>query len=409
MGKKYTLLLFLISLIYVAFGLVTSVIGVIIDKFQTQYHVSLQVAAFLPFAFYLAYGLFSIPFGLLMDKISARLVLFIGMILLTLGCFLLYLCNNYIVVILMIFFIGIGVTAIQTAGNPFIRELDAPKRYTANLTIIIGIGALGYAFSPILVPIFQDHGFSWRIVYLLFGIINLVLLGALTFVKFPAVKILDEEKIELHTITFLLKNPIIITYALGILLYVAAEVGTSSYIIIFLSKVHHVEANCSFWQTNSFWRTAFPSIGALIVALFWLFQALGRLVMGFLMKFYRPRTIFIVHSAGTCIAVLIAIFAPKIISLAMFALVGYFTSVLFTSIFSGAIQSFDKYHGTISGILCTAVVGGGLGGLLVGFIGDISDLRTAMIFNVLAFLYVFGLSVFGKGNVNGLNEYESSH
>jgi MFS transporter, FHS family, L-fucose permease len=409
MGKKYTLLLFLISLIYVAFGLVTSVIGVIIDKFQTQYHVSLQVAAFLPFAFYLAYGLFSIPFGLLMDKISARLVLFIGMILLTLGCFLLYLCNNYIVVILMIFFIGIGVTAIQTAGNPFIRELDAPKRYTANLTIIIGIGALGYAFSPILVPIFQDHGFSWRIVYLLFGIINLVLLGALTFVKFPAVKILDEEKIELHTITFLLKNPIIITYALGILLYVAAEVGTSSYIIIFLSKVHHVEANCSFWQTNSFWRTAFPSIGALIVALFWLFQALGRLVMGFLMKFYRPRTIFIVHSAGTCITILIAIFAPKIISLAMFALVGYFTSVLFTSIFSGAIQSFDKYHGTISGILCTAVVGGGLGGLLVGFIGDISDLRTAMIFNVLAFLYVFGLSVFGKGNVNGLNEYESSH
>jgi MFS transporter, FHS family, L-fucose permease len=409
MGKKYTLLLFLISLIYVAFGLVTSVIGVIIDKFQTQYHVSLQVAAFLPFAFYLAYGLFSIPFGLLMDKISARLVLFIGMILLTLGCFLLYLCNNYIVVILMIFFIGIGVTAIQTAGNPFIRELDAPKRYTANLTIIIGIGALGYAFSPILVPIFQDHGFSWRIVYLLFGIINLVLLGALTFVKFPAVKILDEEKIELHTITFLLKNPIIITYALGILLYVAAEVGTSSYIIIFLSKVHHVEANCSFWQTNSFWRTAFPSIGALIVALFWLFQALGRLVMGFLMKFYRPRTIFIVHSAGTCITILIAIFAPKIISLAMFALVGYFTSVLFTSIFSGAIQSFDKYHGTISGILCTAVVGGGLGGLLVGFIGDISDLRTAMIFNVLAFLYVFGLSVFGKGNVNGLNEYEYSH
>jgi MFS transporter, FHS family, L-fucose permease len=106
---------------------------------------------------------------------------------------------------------------------------------------------------------------------------------------------------------------------------------------------------------------------------------------------------------------LIAIFAPKIISLAMFALVGYFTSVLFTSIFSGAIQSFDKYHGTISGILCTAVVGGGLGGLLVGFIGDISDLRTAMIFNVLAFLYVFGLSVFGKGNVNGLNEYEYSH
>ena len=46
-------LLIITVLIYIAFGLVTSVIGVIIDKFQTQYHVSLQIAALLPFAFYL--------------------------------------------------------------------------------------------------------------------------------------------------------------------------------------------------------------------------------------------------------------------------------------------------------------------------------------------------------------------
>jgi len=55
---------------------------------------------------------------------------------------------------------------------------------------------------------------------------------------------------------------------------------------------------------------------------------------------------------------LIALFAPEIVFLVMFALVGYIISFLFTLIFSGAVQSFDKYHGTISGILCTAVVGG---------------------------------------------------
>ena len=72
--------------IYVAFGLVTAVIGVIIDKFQAQYNVPLQIAALLPFAFYLSYGLFSIPFGVQMDRVGAKAVLIIGMILMSAGC-----------------------------------------------------------------------------------------------------------------------------------------------------------------------------------------------------------------------------------------------------------------------------------------------------------------------------------
>jgi MFS transporter, FHS family, L-fucose permease len=401
MKNKKLYLLLVITLIYIMFGLVTSVIGVIIDKFQVQYNVSLQVAAFLPFSFYLAYGLFSIPFGLQMDKVSVKSVLFTGMILLTAGCFFLYLTHNYIVIIAMIFLIGIGVTALQTAGNPFIRELDKIEKYTANLTIIIGIGGLGYAFSPLLVPIIQSAGFSWNTVYLIFGIVSVLLLFMLMLVKFPDAKILEEEKIQTKTISLLLKDKIIITYVLGIFLYVGGEVGTSSYIVLFLSKVHHIGSSDSLWNNSSFWYTIFPSVTALIVALFWLFQAIGRLIMGWLMKFFRPKSIFIIHSAGTCIALLFAVFGSKEISLFSFVLVGYFTSVSFTSVFSGAIQSFNKYQGTISGILCTAIVGGALLGFLVGYIGDQVSLKVGMLLNFVAFFYIFLLSVYGKGNVNG--------
>ena len=80
-------LLIITVAIYVAFGLVTSVIGVIIDKFQVQYNVSLNIAALLPFAFYLSYGLFSVPFGVQMDRLGAKTVLISGMVLMTLGCF----------------------------------------------------------------------------------------------------------------------------------------------------------------------------------------------------------------------------------------------------------------------------------------------------------------------------------
>jgi MFS transporter, FHS family, L-fucose permease len=401
MKNKKIYLLAVITLIYIAFGLVTSVIGVIIDKFQVQYSVSLQIAAFLPFSFYLAYGLFSIPFGIQMDRISVKSVFFIGMVLLTAGCLLLYLTHNYVVIIAMIFVIGVGVTALQTAGNPFIRELDTPEKYTANLTLVIGVGGLGYAFSPLLVPIIQSAGFSWNTVYLIFGIISLILLIMLLPAKFPNVSILEEEKIQTKTISLLLKNRLLLSYVIGIFLYVGGEVGTSSYIVLFLDKIHHIGSNYSIWSSNSFWHTTFPSVTALIVALFWLFQALGRLIMSWLMKYFRPKPIFIIHSAGTCIALLFAIYGSKEVSPIAFVLTGYFTSVLFTSIFSGAIQSFDKYQGTISGILCTAIVGGALLGFLVGFIGDKINLRIGMMLNFIAFFYIFLLSVFGKGNING--------
>jgi fucose permease len=399
-ANKNRYLLVVTILMYVAFGLVTSVIGVIIDKFQTEYDLPLSIAALLPFAFYLSYGFFSVPFGIMMDRSGARLVLLLGMILMTIGSFLFYVSNNYIVVILMIFMIGVGVTAIQTAGNPFIRGLDNPSKYTANLTMIIGIGALGYAFSPILVPLIQQNGFSWNAVYLIFGIINAVLLAMLYFAKFPEVKLLEEERINTSQFLSLLKNPLIIAYSLGIFLYVGAEVGTSSYILIFMNSVHGVNNQDSFWNAGSIWYSAFPSKSALIVALFWLFQALGRLIIAPFMKKIGERKIFIIHSFGTVIFLLFAIIGGPALSLISFALVGYFTCASFTSIFSAAIQSFDSNHGTISGILGTAIVGGAFLGWLVGAVGGIFNMQWAMVINAAAFTYVFVLAVWGKGKLD---------
>ncbi len=399
-SKKHTYLLIVTILMYISFGLLTSVIGVIIDKFQVEYDVSLAIAALLPFAFFLAYGLTSIPFGLAMDKYGAKSILLLGMVLMTLGSFLFYLSNNYLVVIFMIFIVGVGVTAIQIAGNPFIRELDSPTKYTMNLTIIIGIGSLGYAFSPVLVPLVQANGYTWNTVYLLFGIVNLVILLMLFLAKFPEVTIKEEEKIQFSKITSFIKNPIIIAYGLGIFFYVGAEVGVSSYIITFMSKVHGVSNSDSFWNEGSLLYSAFPSKAALVVGLFWLLQALGRLILSPLMKYIGERKIFISHSLGTVLALVVAILGDMTTSLIAFAIVGYFTAASFTAIFSAAINSFKDNHGTISGILGTAIVGGAFVGWLVGATGELLNMKWAMVINILAFGYVFYLSVWGKGKLD---------
>lgn len=399
-SKKNSFLLVVTILLYVSFGLLTSVIGVIIDKFQVDYNVSLTVAALLPFAFFLSYGLTSIPFGMAMDKYSAKSILLLGTLLMAAGSFLFYMSNHYIIIILVIFLVGVGVTAIQVAGNPFIRELDTPNRYTANLTIVIGIGALGYAFSPLLVPLMQTNGFSWKTVYLLFGVINAVLLILLAFSKFPEVRLNEEEKINFSKIGILLKNPIIITYGLGIFLYVGAEVGVSSYIMTYMNKIHGVSYTQSFWKEGSFMFTVFPSKTALVVAMFWLFQACGRLIISPMMKFISEKKIFIFHSLGTIIALIVAITGNTNTALVAFALVGYFTCASFTSIFSAAINSFKENHGTISGIIGTAIVGGAFVSWLVGFTGQHLNMKWGMSINLLAFIYIFILAYLGKGKLD---------
>jgi fucose permease len=141
-------------------------------------------------------------------------------------------------------------------------------------------------------------------------------------------------------------------------------------------------------------------MSALAVALFWALQAIGRMMVGPLMVRLKPKRIFVICSGLCFLSLLLALMAPSRLALISFVLTGLFTCSSFTLIFSGAIQSFDTNHGTISGILCTAVVGGAIIGGLVGLIGEAWGMRAGMGINLVAFLYVFLLAIMGKGRLN---------
>ena len=396
-GKRQTMLLGITALIYVVFGLLTSVIGVAIDRFQAQYGVSLGVAALLPLAFFLAYGLTSIPFGLLTDRFGAKSVLLLGTALMGTGSALCYLSAAAWAVIVSVFLIGTGVTAVQIAGNPFVRELDQPSRYTSNLTLIIGIGALGYALSPLIVPVLQANNLSWTTIYLLLAVVNAVIFVVVAFAHFPKTTTNADERLNLGRLFHLCRNPLVLVYALGIFLYVGGEVGVSSYIITFMNNVHHLSNDQSFWPEPTFIHQLLPSKTALIVALFWLLQAVGRLVASALMRKVSERAVFIVHSALTVVALVVAMMGSEGVALVSFALVGYFTCVSFTALFSAVINSFNHDHGMLSGILGTAIVGGAFIGWLVGAVGNAYGMVWGMAVNVVAFAYVMAVAVWGKG------------
>ena len=88
------------------------------------------------------------------------------------------------------------------------------------------------------------------------------------------------------------------------------------------------------------------------------------------------------------ITVAIALFGSAEAALHAFPMSGFFLSVMFSIIFSLALNSATRHHGALSGILCTGILGGALVPLLVGMIGDHYGLRVAMtaVFVTLGFI-----------------------
>jgi len=396
MPERRSSLLWAIFLAYFTFGMITNVLGVIIPEVIKQYQLSLFAAGILAFGFFVAYGIFSIPTGLLMDRFGAKPLVLFGVALMSLGCLVVAWAQNYPLIVAMIFAVGVGVTVLQTSGNPLIQHLDRPENYHRNLTLTIGFCGIGAFLGPFMLAFIRGTGRGWQSLYILFAVLSLVLLALLALSRFPSRTTTTIERIRVDQLGKLLKNPLVLAYSLGVFFYVGAEVGTASWIVKFFERVHGLSAEVANLGATSFFGKVLPTLPALIVALFWGLQGSGRLLSGAVLNQFGSRRILRIYSFMTVVCLLAANFGSKNVTAAGFVACGFFTSVLITLVISGTINSFEGNHGTISGLLCTAIVGGALVPPLVGWVGDNFGMHMAMMVPTLSFAYVFGLAMFGR-------------
>ncbi|KAB2807388.1 MAG: sugar MFS transporter, partial [Paludibacter sp.] len=80
--------------------------------------------------------------------------------------------------------------------------------------------------------------------------------------------------------------------------------------------------------------------------------------------------------------------------------VGFFASVMWSVIFSLALNSLKNNHGAFSGILCSGILGGAVVPLIVGLIGDAFGLRIGMSFVFLTLLYIFSIGFWARPLIN---------
>jgi fucose permease len=379
---------------YFTFGMM-GVLGALTPDIIVEFHLTRFEAGLLGSSLFIAVAGFALPSGMLADRIGARRVILAGVALMAAGCFAVSQLKNYPIILLMVFTIGTGLTMLQTSANPLIKLLDAPQNYHRNLTFTIACATFGGFLSIFFLAYIRGTGHPWQDYYLLFGAVCTVLLGFLAFSKFPVASS-TADRFSWSHVGKLIRNPILITYGVGVYLYGAAEIGTYYWIPKFFEDIHGVPGSVVNAQASGFLAKVFPSLPAFIFALFLGMQGVGRLMGGAVLSRFGSRWVLRVYSVMALVSLIVAIFGSKYVTAAGFVACGLFTSVLFPLLFSGTISSFTEHHGTISGLLCTSYIAQAIVVPSQGWVGDHFGMRWALLIPAVCLTYVVGLSIWGR-------------
>ncbi|MDN3687851.1 MFS transporter [Cyclobacterium jeungdonense] len=399
--KKNNLIVALILLIFFVISFLTNILGPIIPDIIDSFTLSIGLAGFLPFSFFVAYAVMSIPSGILVEKYKEKKMLVAAFSLAFVGALVFALIPSFGIALTSLFIIGIGMAILQVVINPLLRTAGGEAHFAFNsvlgqlafgaasflspmlysyLVTNIHTGDLGFLFSFLdgMVP----ENLKWVSLYWVFAGIAFLMVIVVYFAKFPKVELKEDEKIDVG-VAFkeLLANKYVVLYFLGIFSYVGTEQGIANWISKFLQTYHGVDP---------------ATTGASVISYFWGLLTIGCLLGLLLLKFLDSRTVLIVFTSGAIIALLVALFGPVSWALIAFPMTGFFASVMWSVIFSLALNSVPHHHGTFSGILCTGIAGGAVVPLIVGGLAELVGLKLAMVFLFITLGYILSIGIWAK-------------
>ena len=353
--KRNYFIVGLILVIFFVISILTNILGPLIPDFIDGFSLSLTLAAFMPFAFFVAYGVMSIPSGMLVDRYQEKPVMLAAFLLAFCGSLLFAIFPLYWVGLVSVFLIGSGMAMLQVAINPLLRTAGgeehfaffsvmaqlvfggaayiAPQIYTYLVLNIDSVTIESDFVVRALAPLVPAT-LPWISLYWLFTLITLAMIIILKMIRLPKVELKEDERAGAwKTHKELIKNRYVILYFFGIFTYVGSEQGVANWISKFLETYHGYDPHI---------------VGANIVSYFWGLLTLGCMLGLVLLKIWDSRKILIGFSIAAIVHLTLALFGSGEIALLAFPTVGFFFSIMWSVIFSLALNSVAKHHGGFS-------------------------------------------------------------
>ena len=140
--------------------------------------------------------------------------------------------------------------------------------------------------------------------------------------------------------------------------------------------------------------------GAQAVSYFWGLMTAGCLVGMILLKLIDSKRLLQVSGVLTIVLLLAALFGSKDVSLIAFPAIGFSISMMYSIVFSLALNSASQHHGSFAGILCSAIVVGAGGPMIVSTLADATSLRTGMLSILLFVGYITFIGFWARPLIN---------
>src|SRR5688572_2414014 len=310
---------------------------------------------------------------------------------------------TYAISLVSLFLIGVGMTMLQVTINPMLRVAGGEEHFAANSVaaqLVFGgasfVSPFVYSYlvtrlkggssadGPLLGTLASlvPRALPWISLYWVFAAVTLLMVILLGVIRLPRYELAEGERIGPWTAhRDLLRRPVVHLYFLAIFCYVGSEQGIANWMSKFLSSYHGFDPQVE---------------GARAVAMFWGLMTVGCLLGLALLKLFDSRKVLIGFTAAAILTLTAALGGGSVLSYYSFMALGFFLSVMWSVIFALALNSVDRHHGSFSGILCTAIVGGSFVSLAVGWLGERVGLRAGMLLLYVTLGYILSIGFWAR-------------
>ncbi len=401
MIKRSIFTVLLILLVFFVISFLTNILGALNPSIKESFDLEFSSLGFMSVAFFSAYGIMSIPSGMLVEKFKGKTIMILAFSLATIGAFSFVIFPTFVVFLCSLFLIGSGMAMLQVVINPLLREAGGEEHFAFNSVLgqlAFGLaGVVGpYLFSYLMVNLrtsntggllgilsnWVPQHMTWVSIYWIFALVALTMTLLIALYRFPAFELDEDEKTGAWKLyKNLFKNKMVIAFFIGIFCYVGFEQGVSFWISQFLETYHNIDPD---------------SLGAKTVGNYWGLMTIGCLLGLVLLKIMDSKKVLLLFSILAALALTLALYGPGYLALYAFPAVGFFSSVMYSIIFSLALNSVKEHHGSVAGILCTGIIGGAIAPFIIGWLGDLFGLRGGMLFNFFTLAYIFAIGIWAK-------------
>ncbi len=418
--KSYRSAFIIITTLFFLWGFITVLVDSLIPRLRDVFELSYFQAGLVQFAFFGAYFVLSVPAGFILSQIGYKKGIILGLAIMATGCLLFYPASSYRIFgifLLAYFTLAGGMTILQVAANPYVALLGSEDGAASRLNLSQAFNSLGTAIAPLIGALFllSDTIKSSEEIAALTGsekeayyiaeaetvqtpfiaIAGFIFLLVILFRFTNLPKLMQESPKDGYW--KLLQNKMMLMGALGIFVYVGAEVAIGSYLVNYFLDMNIVEAikNSPIMQSiaESLLNSDLESVDSkaivgAFVLFYWSGAMIGRFVGAYLTKILSPGKVLSIFAGLAISMILISMNTMGLVAMWSILAVGLFNSIMFPTIFTLALDGLDDLKPQASGLLCTAIVGGALIPPMYGFLTDNIGFKLAFILVILCYGYI---------------------